>query len=353
MTTEKKSSSGTFKKFIIALVVIIIIALAGTGIFYYLRLFGPNVTGNQEYLYIHTGATYNDVYDTIQAKGIVKDTTTFNWAAHNMKYVNRVKPGKYKLTKDMSNRAFVRMLQLGQQEPVKLNIHNLRLKEQLAAFLGKKLEPDSTSFFRLMDSAKYVEQFGFTTDNVYVVVMPDSYEVNWNTSPEKFFARMKKHYDSFWTDERKQKAAAVNLSPIQVSILASIVDAEALHDEEMPKIAGLYLNRLKKGMLLQADPTVIFALHDFTIHRLLNRNIAQAAISPYSTYSHTGLPPGPIMMPSVNAVNAVLNYDHNNYLYMCAKEDFSGNHNFAVTEAEHRINAKKWQQALNDRNIKK
>lgn len=353
MTTEKQSSSGTFKKFIIALVVIIVIALAATGLFYYLRLFGPNVTDKQQYLYIHTGATYNDVYDTIKTQGIVKDTTTFNWAAHNMKYVMRIKPGKYRLHEGMSNHKLIRMLQLGEQEPVTVNFHNIRLKEQFASFMGRKLESDSSSIIRLLDSAEYVKQYGFTTDNVYVIVMPDSYQMFWNTSPEKLFERLLKHYNNFWTAARKQQAEAIGLTPIKVSILASIVDAEALHDEEMPKIAGLYINRLHKNMALQADPTIIFAVHDFNIHRVLNKTIAEAASSPYSTYSHTGLPPGPIMMPSMNALKAVLNYDHNNYLYMCAKEDFSGNHNFAATEAEHKINAKRWQQALNERNIKK
>jgi UPF0755 protein len=350
MTTEKQTS-GTFKKFIIALVAIVVLALACTGIFYYLRFWGANVTDKQQYLYIHTGATYNDVYDTIQAKGIVKDTTTFNWAAHNMKYVNKVKPGRYRLKEGMSNRQLIRMLQLGDQEAVKINIHNLRLKEQFAGFVGHKLEADSASIFRLMDSTAYVQQFGFTTDNVYVMFMPDTYEIYWNTSPEKLFAKMKKHYDTFWTPARKQQAANVGISAIQVSILASIVDAEAVYDDEMPTIAGLYLNRLRKGIKLEADPTLIFSAHDFTIHRVLNKH--KLINSPYNTYLHTGLPPGPIMMPSVNAVKAVLNYQKNDYIYMVAKEDFSNRHNFATTLTEHLANAHKFQKALDDRNIKK
>jgi UPF0755 protein len=350
MTTEKQSS-GTFKKFIIALVVIIVLALACTGLFYYLRFFGANVTGKQQYLYIHTGATYNDVYDTIQAKGIVKDTTTFNWAAHNMKYVNKVKPGRYLLKKGMSNRTLIRMLQLGDQDPVIVNFHNIRLKEQFAGFMGRKLEPDSLAIIRLLDSADYVKQYGFTPDNVYVVMMPDSYQIFWNTSPEKLFERMKKHYDTFWTPERKQKAADIGLTPIQVSILASIVDGEAVYDSEMPTIAGLYLNRLNKGINLEADPTLIFAAHDFTIHRVLNKH--KLINSPYNTYMYKGLPPGPIMMPSVNAVNAVLNYKKSDYIYMVAKDDFSNHHNFAKTLAEHQANARKFQQALDKRNIKK
>lgn len=349
--TAKQQSSGAFKKFIIALVVIIVIALAGTGIFYYLRLFGANVSGRQEYLYIHTGAGYNEVYDTIRTQQLVNDTTTFNWAAHNMKYVNHVKPGRYRLKKGMSNRQLVRMLQLGEQEPVNLSFHNFRLKEQFAGFVGKKLEPDSLAIIQLLDSAKFVEQYGFNTENVYTMFLPDTYTIYWNSTPKSFFLHIYTNYEKFWTPERKQQAAAINLSPIQVSILASIVDAEALHDDEMPAIAGLYLNRLRKGIKLEADPTVIFATHDFTIHRVLNKYLTINSL--YNTYQHTGLPPGPIMMPSVNAVKAVLNYKKSDYLYMCAKEDFSGYHNFATNVADHLANARRFQQALDQRNIKK
>ncbi len=350
MSTEKQSS-GIFKKFIIALVIIIIAALACTGIFYYLRFFGPNVTGKREYLYIRTGSNYNDVYDSIRENKIVSDTTTFNWAAHNMKYVNRIKPGRYHLHEGMSNHQLIRMLQLGKQEPVVLAYHGFRLKEQFAGFVGKRIESDSLSILHLLDSAEYVKQYGFTPENVYVMFMPDTYSIFWNTSPEKLFTKMNAHYSAFWTAERKQKAEAIGLNPIQVSILASIVDAEAVYDDEMPTIAGLYLNRLHKGMKLQADPTVIFAVHDFTIHRVLNKYLG--VVSPYNTYVNTGLPPGPIMMPSVNAVKAVLNFKKSDYLYMCAKEDFSNRHNFAATEAEHKINARKFQEALDKRNIKK
>ncbi|MCJ8209553.1 endolytic transglycosylase MltG [Mucilaginibacter sp. RS28] len=347
---QTTSSGGTFRKFIIALVLIVVLALGITGVVYYLRYFGPNVTDNKEYLYIHTGANFQEVYDTIRKDGMVKDTTTFLWAAHNMKYTNRVKPGKYRLKPGMSNRKFINMLAAGNQEPVKLSFHNLRLKTQFAGFLAKNIEPDSASIIHLLDSTSYLQQYGFTPENVYVMFMPNSYQFYWNTTPEKFFTRMNSEYEKFWTPERKQKAAAINLSPIQVSILASIVDAEALHDDEMPKIAGLYLNRLKKGMHLQADPTVIFATGDFTIHRVLNKYLSTP--SPYNTYLNAGLPPGPIMMPSVNAVKAVLNHENHDYIYMCAKEDFSGYHNFATNEAEHKANARRFQQALDARNIK-
>ncbi|MDB4920377.1 endolytic transglycosylase MltG [Mucilaginibacter sp.] len=351
MTAKKASSGGTLRKFIVAMVIILIIAIGFTGLNYYLKYFSPNVTDKQEYLYIHTGADFNDVYKTIKQQGIVKDTASFYHAAENMNYVSRIKPGRYHLQNGMSNRRLVNMLASGSQEPVTLSFHNLRLKEEFAGFVAKKIEPDSTAIIRLLDSTSYIQQYGFTTDNVYTMFMPNSYQLYWNITPEKFFKRMYANYEKFWTPERKQKAAAINLNPIEVSVLASIVDAEALHDDEMPAVAGLYLNRLKKGMKLEADPTVIFAENDFTIKRVLTRYLS--INSPYNTYLHTGLPPGPIMMPSVNAVNAVLDYQKSDYIYMCAKADFSGYHAFATNVADHMVNARKFQQALNERNIKK
>lgn len=351
MAKKNAPSGSTFKKFIIALVALVIIALAGTLVFYYLRYFGPSVTDNEEYLYIHTGDKFDDVYKTIREKRMVKDSSYFLWAAQNMKYIGRVKPGRYRLKPGMSNRALINMLASGTQEPVNFSFHNIRLKEQFAAFAGKKLEPDSASIIRLLDSTTFLQQYGFTPENVYVAFMPDTYQVYWNTTPENLFTKMYKHYDAFWTKERLSKAAALGLTRVQVSILASIVDAEALHDDEMPTIAGLYLNRLKKGIKLEADPTVIFAMKDFTIQRVLSRYLSVP--SPYNTYANTGLPPGPIMMPSVNAVNAVLDYKPSEYVFMCAKEDFSGYHNFATNRADHEKNARKFQQALNERHIKK
>lgn len=351
MATEPSSNGGTFKKFIIALVVIIILGLSITGLVYYLRYFGPNVTDKQEYLYIHTEADFNDVYQTIREEGMVKDTTTFLWAAHNMHYVDRVKPGKYRLTPGMSNRHLINMLASGNQEPVTLKFKTYRLKTNFAGSVSKQLEPDSIAIISLLDSDKFVSQYGFTPENVYTMFLPNTYQLYWNTTAKSFFERMNKEYIKFWTDERKQKAAELNLTPIQVSILASIVDAEALHDDEMPTIAGLYLNRLKRGIKLEADPTVIYATGDFTIKRVLNRYLRTP--SPYNTYRVKGLPPGPIMMPSVAAVKSVLNYKPNNYIYMCAKEDFSGYHNFASSVSEHLANARRFQQALNQRGIKR
>jgi UPF0755 protein len=351
MANQNPSSGGTLKKFIIALVAIVILALGITGVVYYLRYFGPNVTNKQQYLYINSEANFNDVYQTIREQHIVKDTTTFLWSAQNMKYTGRVKPGKYRLHEGMSNRKLINMLAAGNQEPVDLKFRGFRLKSQFAGFVSKQIEPDSIAIISLLDSARFVEKYGFTTENVYTMFMPNTYQLYWNTSAQQFFTRMHSEYEKFWTAGRKQQADALNLTPIQVSILASVVDAEALHDDEMPTIAGLYLNRLKRGIKMEADPTVIFATGDFTIKRVLNKYLNTP--SPYNTYRNKGLPPGPIMMPSVNAVKAVLNYKQHNYIYMCAKEDFSGYHNFATNVADHMANARRFQQALNERGIKR
>ena len=348
---EKKSNGGLLKKFIIALVLIIVIALGVTCVIYYLNYFGPNVTDKREFLYIHTGATYDDVYKTIREEGIVKDTTTFNWAAQNMKYTTRVKAGRYHLHAGMSNRKLINELASGTQTPVTLAFHTMRLKTDFAGFVGKKIEPDSATIINLLDSTDFVKKYGFTIDDVYTMFLPNTYQLYWNTSPQKFFKKMYGAYLKFWTPERTQKANELHLSPVQVSILASIVDAEALHDDEMPTIAGLYLNRLRKGMKLESDPTVIFAENDFTIHRVLNKYLT--INSTYNTYLHTGLPPGPVMMPSINAINAVLDYKKSDYIYMCAKADFSGYHAFATNVTDHLKNAHAFQQALNERNIKR
>lgn len=249
----------------------------------------------------------------------------------------------------MNNRALINMLKAGNQEPVKLKFHNIRKKESFAAYLGKELETDSATFSKYLDSATLIEKFGFNPDNFYTMFIPNTYEFYWSVTPEAFLERMNKEYLKFWTPARLQKAKTLALTPQEVTVLASIVDAEALYDSEMPTIAGLYLNRLEKGILLQADPTVIFANNDFTVKRVTGLLLRKD--SKYNTYRYAGLPPGPIGMPSINAIDAVLNREKNDFIYMCAKEDFSGYHNFAVTSAQHEVNAKKYRQALDNRNI--
>lgn len=346
---EKKKNA---KKARIIGLLILAILLAGGVVVYriYQRFMGPSVTDAEPYLFVHTGSTMTDLLENLERNGLVKDTASFRWVAGKMDFES-IKPGKYSLEAGMSNRELVRKLRSGDQEAVKLRFENIRLREQFAGFVSTQLEPDSLAVMQYLANPDTASKYGFSTDNFFCMFIPNTYELYWNVSTHQFFGRMHDEYNRFWTDERKQKAEAINLSPTQVSILASIVKGEALHTDEMPKIAGLYLNRLKKGILLQADPTVIYANNDFTIRRVLNRHLRTD--SPYNTYIYRGLPPGPIMMPSIAAIDAVLNFQQHNYIYMCAKDDFSGYHNFATTMSEHLVNARKFQQALDRRNIKK
>lgn len=349
MATEEKKKLKNSTKVILAILFAGLLIGGFYGLKFYKIYFAPNTTGKEKFLYVRTGYTKDDLINELRYKDMLIDLVSFIQASGKMELGSALKPGRYKLAKGMNNRSIVNMLKSGNQEPVRLKFQNIRKKENFAAYLSENLEPDSTTFMSLLDSAALIEKYGFNKENSYVMFIPNTYEMYWNVSAMDFFERMRSEYDKFWNATRKQKAAALNLTPVQVSILASIVDAEALYDKEMPVIAGLYLNRLNKGILLQADPTVIYANNDFTVKRVTNALLKVE--SRYNTYKYAGLPPGPIMMPSINAIDAVLNKDNNNYIYMCAKEDFSGYHNFAVTVQEHERNAKKYREALNKRNI--
>ncbi|KQC01099.1 endolytic transglycosylase MltG [Pedobacter sp. Hv1] len=350
MSNEKTPVKQSTK--IIIIIALLILCVGGFfGLRVYKTFLAPNVNGNEKYIYIKTNSTYDDFLSNLESKNIIKNIGEFKAAAGKMNLANSLKPGRYAIKEGMNNRTLINKLKSGNQDAVKLKFQNIRKKENFAAYLAKNMEADSLAFIKVLDSAALVEKYGFTTENVYTMFIPNTYELYWNISPVEFFEKMQKQYVQFWNDERKRKAAALNLSPIQVTILASIVDSEALYDKEMPTIAGLYLNRLNRGILLQADPTVIYANDDFTVKRVTNALLN--VNSKYNTYKYAGLPPGPITMPSINAIDAVLNREVNNYIYMCAKEDFSGYHNFAETVAQHDINAKKYREALNKRNIYK
>lgn len=345
------STKKSFPKWLgitIGIFVIIISVVAWKG---YQAFLGASVTDTQSYLYVYPNDTYEDVLHRIRTDKIVKDAQSFDYVAKAMKYPESIKPGRYKLTPDMSNRKLIGNLRSGYQEAVKLRFSNIRLKEDFAGLLGQSFQADSAQFSALLNNEAVAEQYGFTKDNFYTMFIPNTYEIYWSTSADKVIERLHDEYKKFWTEERLAKAKALNMTPQEVSVLASIVRGEALHNDEMPMIAELYLNRLEKGMLLQADPTVIFANNDFTIRRVLNKHLTIE--NPYNTYRYKGLPPGPINMPPIVAIDAVLNPAKHEYIYMCAKEDFSGYHAFANTMSEHLINARKFQKALDDRNIKK
>ena len=340
------------KKRIYIILIVCLVLMLGTATNFSLKLFRSNTNKqfDQGYLYIPTGSNLDDVVAIIKAQQILNNTESFKWVASKMNFKN-IKPGKYKITKGLSNIELVRLLRSGKQEPIKLTFQNIRLKTDFAGYIGKNFEIDSSAFLSMLDSIDLVRQYGFDEETIFCMFIPNTYELYWNTSKEKFFERMQKEYVKFWHTERLAQAKAIGLSPVQVSILAPIVDQEALLNREMVRIAGVYMNRLNRGIKLEADPTVIFANGDFTVKRVLYKLLQKD--SPYNTYKYIGLPPGPICMPSVAAIDAVLHFEKHNYIYFCAKEDFSGLHNFASNVTEHQMNARKFQQALNNRGIKK
>lgn len=320
---------------------------------YYQKIYSPNVTMPGEkpesYLYIPTNSDFNDVVQKLEERELVKDIESFRWVAEKKNYVHAIQPGRYKIEKGMSNNKLVNLLRSGHQEPMNLIFNNVRTKEQLASKVSSQIEADSAEIVRLLNNDTYLSEFDFSSQTVYAMFIPNTYEFWWNTDAKGFIKRMHKEYQRFWNEARRTKAEKIDFSPIEVSTLASIVDEETLRDQEMPKIAGVYINRLERGMRLQADPTIKFAIGDFTIKRVLKKHLE--IDSPYNTYKNRGLPPGPIAIPSIEAIEAVLDYEKHRYLYFCAKPDFSGYHNFAKTHYQHILNAREYQRALNQERI--
>lgn len=334
--------------YICLLVVCIFILLLGYR--YYVRMFRTNLIVHEtEYLYIYTGSDFQMVLDSLTAKNYLRDIESFKRTAIALGYVDNVRSGRYKLTPGMSNRQLVNMLISGIQTPVRVTFSNARVPEQLMGKISKQLEPDSLAFVSYFRNRNTSMKYGFTGETLISMFIPNTYEFYWNITPEMFFDRMKREYELFWNGERKTKAKEIGLSLTEVSILASIVEEETIKSDERARVAGVYMNRLKKRMYLQADPTVKFALNDFSIRRVLTKHLDVK--SPYNTYRNYGLPPGPIRCPSVSSIDAVLNYEHHNYLYFCAKDDFSGYHSFAKTLVEHNRNADEYRKALNRERI--
>lgn len=331
---------------------VVLLAALGVGFFFYIKLLKPNTGKFEEkaYLYIPTGGTFKNVVDSLEKNQLLNNIESFKWSADFMKYNDtNIKAGRYRINKGMNNRAIINRLKSGNQEAVRLTFNNIRTKAQFAGYIGRKLEIDSVKFLEMLNDEQFVGKFGFNKETVFTVFIPNTYELFWNTNQQKFFSRMYDEHQKFWNADRKKKAEELGMTPEKVSTLASIVYWETKKPDEMPVVAGVYLNRLNKGMKLEADPTVIFAEGDFSIKRVRGKMMANP--SPYNTYVHTGLPPGPISMPSVTAIDAVLNHEHHNYLYFCAKDDFSGYHAFAETLEQHLANAKRFQKALNERGI--
>ena len=296
---------------------------------------GENVS-----LYIPTGADYQYVKNEIIAMNVLKSEKAFNWLAKKTNYDENVHPGRYVLVDGMTNQQLITMLRMGYQTPVKVVFNNMRTVEQLAGRISEQIEADSTS---IVDAIYANDDVDATT------FIPNTYEFYWNTTAEDFVNKMLVEYKRFWNETRLEKAQNIKLSQKEVSILASIIDKETSKTSEMPRIAGVYMNRLNKRWPLQADPTLIFALGDYNIRRVLD--VHKNIDSPYNTYKYAGLPPGPICIPSIAAIDAVLNAEKHNYYYFCAKDDLSGYHVFAKNINEHNRNAEKYRRALNKQKI--
>lgn len=261
-----------------------------------------------------------------------------------------IHPGAYRFSQSDNCLTVYRRLKSGAQTPVNLTLPSVRTVGKLLKTVSHQLMTDSSNLARLLMDSIYCAQIGYSTETLPCLFIPNTYEVYWTMTPEAFVKRMQKEHDRFWNEERKAKAQSIGLTPEEVVTLASIVEEETANNAEKPMVAGLYMNRLHAEMPLQADPTVKFALQDFGLRRILHAHLETE--SPYNTYKHTGLPPGPIRIPSIQGIESVLNYTRHDYLYMCAKEDFSGTHNFAATFTQHLANARKYQQELNRRKIK-
>jgi UPF0755 protein len=320
---------------------------------YYKYIYEPNVVfpdSENNYLFIPTGSDFTKVKEIIFSSGIISNPATFEWVARKKGYDNKVRPGRYKLRNGMNNNDLVNLLRLGKQEPVRVVFQNIRTKQDLAGKISHQLEVDSLTFLKLLQDPDYLRQFNVTSNNVFILFIPNTYEFFWNTTPDQFIRRMNREHVKFWSDDRKAKAKLLGFTIPEIVTLASIVEKETAKDSEKPAIAGVYINRLKKGWPLQADPTLIFAWNDYTIKRVLNKH--KEIQSPYNTYLNGGIPPGPICLPSISSIESVLNYEKHNYFYFCAKDDLSGYHNFGSTLAQHNRNAKKYQEALKKLNIR-
>ena len=327
-----------FAAFFVAMCVVVFIFLNNYS--YISKPIIQTENGENVSLYIPTGADYQYVKNEIVAMNVLKSEKAFNWLAKKTKYNENVHPGRYVLVDGMTNQQLVNMLRMGYQTPVKVVFNNMRTIEQLAGRISEQIEADSTS---IVDAIYANDDVDATT------FIPNTYEFYWNTGAEDFVNKMLVEYKRFWNDTRQQKAQDINLKPREVSILASIIDKETSKTSEMPRIAGVYMNRLNKRWPLQADPTLIFALGDYNIRRVLD--VHKNIDSPYNTYKYAGLPPGPICIPSIAAIDAVLNAEKHNYFYFCAKDDLSGYHVFAKTISEHNRNAEKYRRALNKQKI--
>jgi UPF0755 protein len=343
------------KKIITTVSVVLISILIIYGFVLISQIFSANTKFEEKelYVYVPTDSNYEDVIKIISP--YIEDIGRFEMVAGKTSYPENVRAGRFLFRKGMNSYELVKTMRIN--DPVNLAFNNQERLENFAGRVGSQIEPDSLTLLNTFKDSIFLKENGFTEENVLTMFIPNTYDIYWNTSAEKFRDKMIKEYRKFWNTERTAKAAAQGLTPIQATILASIVHKESVKKDERPRIAGVYLNRMKLGMPLQADPTVIFAIKkksdDFNqvIKRVFFNDLIMK--SPYNTYMNIGLPPGPIAMPDITALEAVLNPEKNNYIYFCASVDRFGYHEFAATLPEHNVNAKKYSDWINSQGVQR
>ena len=328
------------KKPILILIVLLII----TGMYAAWNIFGPVVSSREKYFYIPTGSGYEDVKNSLLDKKIIPNAFFFDKLASQVDYHKKIRAGRYALHGDMNLVNLVRMLKRGNQEPVRLVINKLRTKEDFASKISAGFEADSVTVMKFITNNDSLSKWKLDTNTVMTAVIPNTYEILWNSSFHKIFSRLHSEKEKFWNADRIYKARKKNLTPTEVYTLASIVEEETNKQEDKPLIASVYINRVKKGMRLEADPTVKYAMRNFALKRILHGHLDYP--SPYNTYRNRGLPPGPISTPSSRTIDAVLDAPDTDYIFFVAKPDFNGYSNFASTYPEHLIFAKAYQRAL-------
>lgn len=343
----KKKTWKTFAK--VTIISLLIIGMICAGYFYYCLFYPQFHPKKKVYVYIDQNDNIDSIYNKVKEKGKAKCFTGFIWMSNYRNYASCIHTGRYAIHPGENVYHVFSRIYRGFQEPVNLTIANVRTVGKLARSVGRQLMIDSADIAKLMNDSSFELKLGYTKETIPCLFLPNTYEVYWDITVANFFKRMEQEHHKFWNKQRLAKASAIGMTPVEVCTLASIVEEETNNKQEKPMVAGLYINRLHTGMPLQADPTIKFALQDFSLRRISNEHLNTK--SPYNTYLNTGLPPGPIRIASPVSIDAVLNYVKHNYIYMCAKEDFSGTHNFASNYNEHMKNARKYWKALNERKI--
>lgn len=337
------------------LLFLLVMAAIGGGIAYqkYQEIFAPNVQESLEnpYLRIPTGASYEEVMGLLKDQKIIIDQASFDWLASKMNYKkDQMRSGRFKIEPGWSNRELIRHLRGGKQATVKVVLNNERLIEEVAGKVAKVIEADSNEIYRLLNDDAFLASKGYTHETIMSIFIPNTYDFFWNSSAVQFFERMEKEHQGFWkNNNREAKAKRHKMTPQEIYTMASIVERESNKKVERPRIAGVYLNRIERGIPLQADPTVVFALKAFDLRRVLNKHLEFD--SPYNTYLYAGLPPGPISMASINSIDAVLDAEDHEYIFFCAKPGEIGYHSFAKTLTAHNVNARKYHRWLNQQRI--